>query len=240
MTSAANGASDEAARARVRLARALWGAVVFLGAAGLACEVAHYRWLRPWFRPFVAFFSLSFEHNLPTWYASSLLLGCALSLHAVAATVRRAPRTQSKHPRRWGFLAWLFALFSLDEAVSLHEELGRILRLRGVLYFSWVVPAAVLVAVFGLVYLPFVRALPRPTRARFVVAGLLYVGGALVMELPLGWWTERHGDENLGYALLDWVEEMLELVGATGFLLAVREHHALLRAAKAEPAREPG
>ncbi|MFO0630985.1 MAG: hypothetical protein U0325_35900 [Polyangiales bacterium] len=47
----------------------------------------------------------------------------------------------------------------------------------------------------------------------------------------LGWWTERYGDAGLGYAMIDWVEEMLELTGASLFLFAVLRHHATLPAA---------
>jgi hypothetical protein len=51
------------------------------------------------------------------------------------------------------------------------------------------------------------------------------------MELPLGWWAERAGDDNLGYGLLDWIEETLELAGTTTFLLAL---HTRLQRAESE------
>ena len=44
------------------------------------------------------------------------------------------------------------------------------------------------------------------------------------MELPLGYWTERAGANNLTYALIDFVEESLELCGASLFVLAVRDY----------------
>lgn len=182
---------------------------------GLGAELAFARWGRA-AAPLAGFLSLSYERNLPTWYASGLLLCCALALfaHARAALTQRA---------RWRGLGAAFVYLSLDEAVGLHEHLG-VLELHGVLYFSWVVPAAVLVALLGLVYLPFLRALPQRLRAQVLLAGALYVGGALGMELPLGWWTERHGDANLTYALIDHVEELLELLGAGLFLAALVEH----------------
>jgi hypothetical protein len=218
------------------LARGLVVAMATLGALGLFAEVLNHRWHRPGLEPLIAFLSLSFERNLPTWYASSLLLACAVALAAVAIAVVRPGDAFRRH---WWGLAIIFGYMSLDEAVSLHEHLGGLFRLRGVLYFSWVVPAAALVALFGLSYLRFVLKLPPGTRRRFVTAGVVYVGGALFMELPLGWWTERAGDENLGYALIDWVEEMLELGGATLFLLAILRHLAehLARTPRVAPAR---
>ena len=93
---------------------------------------------------------------------------------------------------------------------------------RGVLFFSWVIPASVVVGALGLAFARFLGRLDAIDRRRFVIAGALYVGGALAMELPLGWWTEREGDDNLVYGMLDWVEETLELAGATFFLVALR------------------
>lgn len=207
---------------RAGLSRGLFTAAAVLGALGLGVEAAYHRLRRESLRPLVAFFSLSFEHNLPTWYASSLLLACAVALGAVATRVGREPGAPFR--RHWWGLAVIFAYMSLDEAVCLHENLGGLLALHGVLYFSWIVPAAALLALFGLSYLRFVARLPPGTRRRFVTAGLVYVGGALVMELPLGFWAERAGDDNFVYAAIDWVEEMLELAGASLFLLAVLRH----------------
>ena len=65
--------------------------------------------------------------------------------------------------------------------------------------------------------------------------GGLHGGGALFLELPLGWWTERAGEHSLGYALIDWVEETMEMLGAALFLLSLirylREQHGELRLA---------
>ena len=96
--------------------------------------------------------------------------------------------------------------------------------ISGVLYFNWVIPAVAILGVLAAVFLPFVRALPATTRRRLVVAGVIYIGGAVGMELPLGWWVERAGPDNLGYALIDWVEETLELVGASLAVVALVAH----------------
>lgn len=196
---------------------------------GLVAELLHY--LAPSVRTsLLPFLSLSIEGNLPTWYSSGLLACCGLLLLALATGVRQRG---GPYVQRWLLLGGVFLWMSLDEAVELHENLGQLVELHGVLYFSWVVPAGVIVLLLGLAYLPFLRHLPQKTRRRFVVAGLLYVGGALVMELPLGLWVERVGRDHLGYALIDWVEETLEIFGATLFLLSLlshlREHHGELR-----------
>lgn len=221
------------------LRRWLLALACVLTALGVGVEVAYYALGARKLEPLVTFLSLSYERNLPTWYASGLLLACALVLAGIA---RAAGRSRDPSRRHWWALAGAFAYISLDESVGLHEHLGGLLSLGGVLFFTWVVPAAVLVVLGGLAFLPFLARLPSRRRGQFILAGVLYVGGALAMELPLGWWTERHGNDNLVYALIDHVEEALELVGASLFLAALVEElggRAVLTV-REEAAHEPG
>ncbi len=173
------------------------------------------------------FLSLSAESNLPTWYASCLLFWCALLLfeNGQSARAQGQPRAVT-----WKLLAVVFLYMSLDEAVEIHEHLGALVEGHGLLYFSWVIPAFGFVLAVGAVSVPFLFALPRQTRYRFIASGALYVGGALGMELPLGLWTEQHGDDNFTYAALDLVEETLEILGASFFVVALEAHLRLLRA----------
>ncbi len=194
-------------------------------AAGLAVELARYggcldseSWLR-------TALSLSFEGNLPTWYSAGLLWTAALGL-AICAWIQ-ADRDRV----HWWVLSAIFMLMSLDEAIELHEHLGG-LPLHGPLYFSWVVPGAVLTSIVGVAYLGFLGRLPRATRLGFIASFCIYVGAALGMELPLGAWFEAHGDENLVYAALDFTEECLEIVGSSVFLVVIARH---IQAASSAP-----
>jgi hypothetical protein len=220
------------------LRRALLSTTAVISVLGLTAELIHHRapsidW------SILPFLSLSVEGNLPTWYSSLLLFGCGVLLLLVGAGARQSG---ARFPRRWTLLGAIFTFMSLDEAVELHEQLVRLVQVKdgsGVLHFSWVIPAAVIVLGIGLAYIPFLLHLPSATRRRFIAAGLLYVGGALFLELPLGWWTVRAGEHSLGYALIDWVEETMEMLGATLFLLSLfrylREHHGELRIPPPEP-----
>jgi hypothetical protein len=203
-----------------QLARPLIAAGTVVAGAGLAVELVHARSHASAVESMVELLSLSYEANVPTWYASSLLLACALVLSAIAVDVgaRGGP-----HRRRWIGLAVGFFLMSLDEAIELHEQLGGLVGGEGPLYFDWVIPAGAIVAVLAALYVPFLRDLPPRRRRRFVVAGAIYLGGAIGFELPLGWWTDHAGPDNAVYALIDWGEETLELAGATLFLLALAE-----------------
>lgn len=201
---------------------------------GLGAELVH-QLVPSAHSPILPLLSLSVEGNLPTWYSSLLLAGCGLLLLFIGTGVRQAG---GGFVRRWLLLGVIFLYMSLDEAVELHEHLGELVELHGVFYFSWVVPAGLFVLALGLAYLPFLRHLPTHTRRRFLLAGTIYVGGALVLELPLGYWAERAGRDNLIYGLLDWVEESMELGGLSLFLIALlgylREQLGELRLAAAE------
>ena len=58
------------------------------------------------------------------------------------------------------------------------------------------------------------------------VAGLIFVGGALGTEIPLGLWAAAHGDANWIYGAIQTVQETLDLAGASLFLAALVRHLA--------------
>jgi hypothetical protein len=179
---------------------------------GLLAELA--RHLLEYDHPVLSLLSLSYEGNLPTWYASALPLVCAALLAWISST-------EPTDRRHWRALALGFLLISIDEVIGLHEHLSPLIATEGLLHFGWVIPAGVLVVVLFFTFLGFLRRLSRETARVFLLAGALYVLGAVAGDLPLGWWTATHGDENLGYALIDWCEETLEFVGLTLFASAL-------------------
>ncbi|WP_437541709.1 hypothetical protein WME97_27765 [Sorangium sp. So ce367] len=206
--------------ARARLQVALFALLAAVASAGLAVEV-----LKPILNlksrsGVVPLLSLSYEQNVPTWYTSCLLFTCALTLAAIATGARR----EGRFVKHWWGLAAAFLYISFDEVVQIHEAASSWFDLGGVLYFSWVIPAAVVVAAFAVAYLRFLAHLPRGTRNRFLLSGGIYVTGALVLELPLGYWTEQAGSNNVVYGLIDFVEESMEMLGVNLFLLSLVDY----------------
>lgn len=148
---------------------------------------------------------------------------------------------QRSRGERW-FWHWLiltggFFVLSLDETVSLHEQISA--RLSGVLdtggafTFAWVLPASAACALLLISYVPFLRALPIGYAAAFLLAGVLYVGGAVGMEMAAGRVVERtaeglRGFQTPEYRLLTNVEEGLEGLGALLFLAALWSYAARL------------
>ena len=89
----------------------------------------------------------------------------------------------------------------------------------GFLYYAWVLPYGILVALFLAVYAGFVRRLPAATRRLFLLAGALYVSGALGFELVEGLYASRAGGRL--FAALITVEECLEMLGVVLFIYAL-------------------
>lgn len=165
----------------------------------------------------VDLFSLSYEQNIPTWLSGTMHATSAMLLAMIANGTQQSG---GRFVRHWWGLSAIFTYISIDEFVSIHESMNSWFDFDGVLYFGWVIPAAILVTIFVLAYLTFLAHLPAITRFRFVRAGAIFVGGAMGVELALGYWTDLYGSSNLGYALIDWVEETMEMTGAGLFLAA--------------------
>src|SRR5690606_32380910 len=96
----------------------------------------------------------------------------------------------------------------------------------------WVLPFSVLVTVFVLAYLPFVRALAPRLRRITVGAGALYVGAAMGLEVVDAAYTRVYGFANLTHALLYSLEKVAEMWGVIlflyGLLCLLREEQAQL------------
>jgi len=102
--------------------------------------------------------------------------------------------------------------------------------------FRWVLAFAPLLVLGGLAFLPFLFRLPRDIARRMVVSGAVYVGGAYGMELVGGYIASTSGVHGRGYLAEVVVEETLEMVGLTLFVLVLIDLLALqARRAPAAP-----
>ena len=124
-------------------------------------------------------------------------------------------------------LAATFLFLSIDEMLGFHERLieptRSVLNASGLLFYAWVVPYAVGVVVFLAVYLRFLFRLPRRTAVLFVIAGAIFVGGAIGMEMLGGLCFEVSGSKNLLYVGLQTIEEILEMAGIVVFMYAIAD-----------------
>lgn len=165
-------------------------------------------------------FDLKKEQSFGTWYTASLLLLCSALSVVVSAAKKSAGEPYVNH---WRILAVVFLYLSADEGVTIHEKFGPLTRpfprsfgieLGGLLSHAWVVPATVLVLVFVVAYLGFFFRLPAKQKLLFGLAGVLYVGGAMGMEMVNGLVASIFGEQKgIVRIMLPVVEESMEISG---------------------------
>lgn len=165
------------------------------------------------------------EGNIPAWYSAVLLFLCALLLGAI--TIAHHYQADGKLSG-WLFLTLIFLFLSLDEIAQFHELSIAPLRTRfeltGFFHYAWIVPATLAVVLFFLAYARFIVRLPSRTRQLFLLAGAVYIAGALGVEAISGKQASLHGEQNLTYHAIITVEELFEMAGITLFLYALLDY----------------
>ncbi|MBE9190402.1 hypothetical protein IQ230_08520 [Gloeocapsopsis crepidinum LEGE 06123] len=174
-------------------------------------------------RDFLAeLFNLNREFNIPTLYATSLLLTSSilLAIIAYAKQVRG-----DRFVRYWMALSIIFLYLATDEIISLHERTVEPLRSKlntgGLLYYTWIIPGAIFVLLCLLVFRRFLRNLPSKTRQLILLAGTIFISGALGVEAVGGYYADLHGEQSMVYAMIAGIEEFLEMLGIIVFIYAL-------------------
>jgi hypothetical protein len=175
-------------------------------------------------------FSVNTEQTIPTWY-SMILLWIASVLLAAIAMVKSV--SQAKDRLYWVGLAVIFLYLSIDEGAVIHEIAADWLQtntnLSGFLTFGWQIVAAPLVILFGLLYLRFLIRLPVHTRNLFILAGLVYVGGAMIIEgISANQW-DIGGGVSYTYLVIATIEEFCEMIGVVIFIYALLRYMVEMR-----------
>lgn len=168
------------------------------------------------------------EANLPATFSAALLALVGLGFLFLAGERR------SRGERAWpvAVLAAVAGYLGLDEACELHESLAliadRLHATLGLHNFAWLVPGVLLALAGGVLALRLARALPPRLRTRLVLAGVVYLFGAIVMEyvtslflVDLPGSAELTAPQPVSYILLNAVEEGSEMAGALLALAAV-------------------
>lgn len=174
---------------------------------------------------YVRLFYLDWEANVPTWFSSSQLLLCA-SLLAIIALAKKT--NGDRYVVHWSALSMIFLYLSIDDAAVIHEMANKPLQslrnVSGVFYDAWILPASACVFVFVLAYLRFLAHLPAQTRRLFVIAGAIFVGGAIGAEAVGAYHAHLHGEGTLTYAMIITVEEFLEMLGLVVFTYSLLDY----------------
>ena len=211
-----------------RVARWLSWTVVALVAVGTAARIVMYQIAPHPDHPIARAtrrLALGHEPSVANWYSSLALLASAILAWIVAVHENRAGRPYRFH---WFALAILLALLALDEAVMIHELADRVtqewLDTDGILYFAWVIPGAAFTLLVGIGFLGFLRHLESRTRRFVLSAGVIFISGALGVEMIEGVLMGTHGLASVPFTLAISLEEGLEMFGIVLLIYALLDY----------------
>jgi hypothetical protein len=97
----------------------------------------------------------------------------------------------------------------------------------GLLYDAWVIPYGIAMVIAGIIFIPFLIRLPRKTMILLVIAGAIYVSGAVGVEMIQGDYEEIHGTQNIIYSVSVVIEESMEMFGIALFIFALLKYISL-------------
>jgi len=116
----------------------------------------------------------------------------------------------------------------MDESIAIHEmslPLASKLGLSGVFTFVWVLAAIPIVVVLGIFYIPFLLRLTRGIAIKMIIAGAIYVFGIVGMGMISGAvFSELGHQKTFMFSILTAVEEGLEILGLTLFIIVLLEY----------------
>lgn len=159
--------------------------------------------------------SLENEGNLPTLFSTLALLLLSGACLACAKVARDKERTF------WMVLMGAFLFLAVDESSSIHEIISVIveksIHASGAFSRAWVIPYGIGALIFAALTLRQLLRLPPRTRYGLMIAGCLYVFGAIVFEMlessiRLGS-VETRRMRSLFYASFIVCEEVMEMLG---------------------------
>jgi hypothetical protein len=132
----------------------------------------------------------------------------------------------------WAGLAAIFLYLSMDEGAVIHEiftdPLQESFNTTGYFAFAWLIVFVPLVILFVIFYLRFLFHLPPRTRNLFILAGALFVGGAVFVEAISANRYYLDGGASFPYLAIATVEEFCEMLGVVLFIYALLSYIAAL------------
>ena len=161
-------------------------------------------------------FDLDAEATIPAYYSGAQLLIAAVAVATVGTRFAGARR------RDFYLAALALVLASLDEIVSLHEELTTPLSRafdfgRPFGHSWWIIPGCVVALALAWVLRHVLQSLGRRSARLVVIGTAVFFFGALALESTSSWF----GASSLRYMTEVACEETAEMMGATIVLYAV-------------------
>ena len=174
------------------------------------------------FRNLRRIFDFDVEGNIPTMFSTLLWLISGSLLYLVSRI--EIP----KYRIHWLLLALVFIYLGIDDGVELHEKLSapikELINTSGYLTFGWIIPYTTILLLMSLLYFRFLTQLPRSTMIQFTLAGVIFLSGAIGLEILSGPFYSEIGEQSTVFKLFYSFEEVLEMIGMALFIRALINH----------------
>ena len=171
-------------------------------------------------------FDLGHEPSIPAFYSAVVMLLAAATAAFLAVYDRGA---QMRRRKSWLLLSVVLILLAIDENVMFHEmgtaAMNR-LGLGGSLHFSWVIPGAIFSVLAAIAFSHLLINLGWRTRLLFVSSGVIFLAGAIGMEIMASMIfsnaeSEMAAISSLAHVVSQAVEEALEMAGMALFFCSL-------------------
>lgn len=170
----------------------------------------------------LALFNLNAEISIPTWFSQFLLLIAA----ALLLVITISTKSDWKY---WLIMSLALFYASIDEGAAIHElatvPMRELMSITdGPLYYTWVIPFILIIIVATIAGIGFMRRLPKRTRRLFILSAVLYVGGAIGLEIVGGYIFATTNEVGFLYAFVTGMEEFFEMSGAILMIYALLDY----------------
>lgn len=169
------------------------------------------------------FFNLNNEQNFPTFFSSAILLFAS----ALLFIIYKLNPTDRFY---WLLLALVFLFLSLDEAVEIHEKINTVIsqrmtdNLSGFLFWAWIIPYSILFLALGIVLFKFVFRLPKDIRNTFIIGGIIFFTGAVLIESLEGHIGKIYKEGHIAFEITIASQEFIEMCGVIIFIYGLLKY----------------
>lgn len=169
------------------------------------------------------------EQSIPTYVSVLNLLLASILLFLI---FRHEKLNNKNRAGYWGFLSAIFFYLSIDEFASIHEKFGGIherlvdtdIVPQTLNTHLWLPFGALFVVIVFFAVVPFLRGLPSDTRRNFLIAGGVFITGALGFEYIGALMLESglvESKQHIAYLVRRLFEEGFEMYGVAIFNCAL-------------------
>jgi hypothetical protein len=179
----------------------------------------------------VPLFDFDTEFNVPSFYSSLAILFSAGLLWYIAKD--EEIKNGKRKALYWNVLTYVFIFLSLDELVGIHNQFGRLIgALFGNFKFVnesrlWILAYTPILLLFLIYLIGFFKKLTKATLLSFIIAGVVFTTGAIIVELAGDQYMMYHDKADIFYGIIYTLEELLEMIGIVLFIRALVYHISL-------------